>query len=223
MDRSNILRLIPVEQLLRSSVCVLNSSEMVSGRERITETIDNSRNLFLSRDFLVPLTRKSITANGFKLIDDFYTFICALRDFYYEMPYKTGVREEEVFRGITRFYDLIDLCYKKTKKPEIGFQEFYTEKKKKFNYSIKAFSMLNALSALGILRMEYVPDEKALPRPKPFHSVYVIKPVEKDIRKRIYEGLPQFESLREEFVTIFRGLEWEKYFAKFFPLKTNIQ
>lgn len=223
MDRSNILRLIPAEQLLRSSVCILSATDPGVEAKGFRDKIDNNRSLFLSRDFLVPLSRKSLTDNGFRLIDDFYTFICALRDFYYEMPWKSGVREEEVFRGISRFYDLIRICHKKKQRPAIDFQDFFKEENKPpFQYSIKGFSILNALSALGILRLEYIPDETTPINPKPFHFVYIIKPVEKDIRKRLYEGLPEFESLREEFLKIFRELDWDSYFAKFFPLKTNI-
>ena len=56
---------------------------------------------------------------------------------------------------------------------------------------------------------------------KPFHFVYLIRPIEKDIRKRVYDGLKMFETLREKFMKVFRDADWNQYFADFFPLKSE--
>jgi len=56
---------------------------------------------------------------------------------------------------------------------------------------------------------------------KPYHFTYIIRPVERDIRKRVYEGLPDFNQLRSQFIEVFRGLNWDEFFADFFPLKNQ--
>jgi len=224
VDQSNILRQIPAEQLLRSNICILKSEIQIEKAINYWDVVEDNRKKFLSRDFLVPLTKKSIEKNGFRLIDDFYTFLCALRDFYNEKPWKNGKSiSGEEFRGITRFYNLLHLCYQKLRKPNLHFQVFHKSVRSEdtFRYSIQGYSMLNALHFLGILRLEYVPTERDATKGKPFHFVYLIKPIEKDIRKRVYNGLPVFETLRKEFIEVFRAADWDQYFADFFSLKSK--
>lgn len=225
VDQSNILRQIPAEQLLRSSICILKKSRIPKEKTNHYQNIvEDNRGKFLSRDFLVPLTKRSIEKNGFQLIDDFYTFLCALRDFYNEKPWKDGKSSsKEIFRGIVRFYNLLYLCYQKLGKPYLHFQVFHksAHHEDTFRYSTQGYSMLNALSSLGILSLEYVPTKGDPNKGKPFHFVYLIKPIEKDIRKRVYNGLRMFETLRKEFIKVFRDTDWDKYFADFFPLKSE--
>lgn len=224
VDQSNILRQIPAEQLRRSNICILKSEIPIKSDIRYWNIVEENREKFLSRDFLVPLTRKSIEENGFRLIDDFYTFLCALRDFYNEKPSKNGKSSsEELFRGITRFYDLLHLCYEKLQRPNLKFEVFHKSESTEdtFRYSTQGYSILNALSSLDILRLEYVPTEGKVNNGKPFHFVYLIRPIEKDIRKRVYDGLKMFETLREKFMKVFRDADWNQYFADFFPLKSE--
>jgi HD superfamily phosphohydrolase len=224
LDHSHLLRSIPGEQLRQSSIRILYEQDPGDERQQFMEKIDQNRSAFLSGDFLVPLLRDSMTKNGFQLIDDFYTFLCALRDFYSEKPWKDKQsKQEEIFRGISRFYDLIDISRQKLKRPALDLKDFFKEENQLFRYSIKGFSILNALAVLEVLRLDYVPDKPDPIEKKPYHSVYVIRPIEREIRARLYEGLSEFNSLKEEFIQLFRKLDWGKYFEKFFPLKTGIQ
>jgi len=224
VDQSNILRSIPLEQLLRSLVCVMSKPGLSNKeREKIHRNVERKRGIFLARDVLVPLTRESLNLNGFRLVDQFYTFLCALRDFYKQKPWKEdtpSLPKEEVFRGIGRFYSIANKCRKEIGKPDFKFKEFFKGKGKSFPYSTEGFSMLNALASMRMLRMDYLPIWKKQKR-KPFHSVYIIRPLEKDIRKRVYEGLVGFNNLRSQFINIFEELDWEKYFEDFFPLKSE--
>ena len=225
VDQSNILRIIPSEQLLRSPICVMSKGDLNEEETKeLCRKIENThRGIFLRRDVLVPITKDSILVNGFQVIDEFYTFLCALRDFYKEKPWKdnsSNLPKEEVFRGVSRFYDLANECIKKIGKPNLRFQEFFKEKSECFAYSTEGFSILNALAFMGILRLDYIP-VKGEPKGRPFHFTYIIRPVEKDIRKRVYEGLSDFDELRSQFIEIFRELDWGDYFADFFPLKNR--
>jgi len=224
IDQSNILRLIPSEQLLRSFICVMSKQDLNEEEAKeLFGKIERNRRIFLRGDILVSIAKKSMITNGFQLIDEFYTFLCALRDFYKEKPWKnrsSDLPKEEVFRGISRFYDLVNKCSEKIGKPKLGFQKFFKEKSNGFQYSTKGFSILNALASMSILRLDYTP-VKGKSKSKPFHFTYIVRPVEKDIRKRVYEGLPDFDELRPQFIEVFRELDWSEYFADFFPLKTK--
>ena len=224
LDHSSILRLIPSEQLLRSLVCVMSKRALSKKeKEELLLKIERNRKIFLGRDVLVPITQQSINMNGFRLIDEFYTFLCALRDFYKEKPWKgdvTDLQKEEAFRGITRLYDIANECLKRIGRPNFRFQEFFKEKSQSFQYSTQAFSLLNALAVMKVLRLDYTP-VYGKPGDKPFHFTYIIRPVERDIRVRVYEGLNEFDRLRQQFIELFRKLNWTKYFADFFELKTD--
>jgi len=224
LDRSKILRSIPSEQLLRSLICIMSEQDLTKGQiKEWNEIIESKRDIFLGSHTLIPITRASIDRYGFRRIDEFYTFLCALRDFYAEKPWKETIRDcekEESFRGISRFYDLAHECFAKTGKPNLRFQEFFKAKAKPFTYSTQGFSILNALAFMDILRMDYVP-VKGDPKGKPFHFTYIIRPVELAIRNRVYGGLPAFDELRSQFIEIFRKLDWKEFFAEFFPLKSE--
>lgn len=224
IDQSNILRSIPLEQLLRSLICVMSKQDLDEEETKeLFGKIERNRRIFLGRDVLVPIAKESIITNGFQLIDDFYTFLCALRDFYKIKSWKgdsSDFPKEEQFRGISRFYTLANECLKKIDKPKLSFQKFFKEKSESFQYSTQGFSILNALASLGILRLDYTP-VRGKSEGKPFHFTYIIRPVEEDIRKRVYEGLPAFDELRSQFIEVFRELDWSEYFADFFRLKTG--
>lgn len=221
IDHSDILKLIPSQQLLKSLICIMSKQDLdKSERRELRQRIEKARGIFLERDVLVPIVRESMTSNGFQLIDEFYTFLCALRDFYKEKPWKSEISDrskEEQFRGIIRFYRLANECFKETKKPNLSFQEF-KEKPTGFQYSTQGFSILHALASMDILRLDYVP-VTGKSDGKPFHFVYIIRPVEKDITRRVYTGLPYFDKLKSRFIEVFRKLDWQEYFADFFPLK----
>ena len=223
VDQSSILRLIPLEQLLRSSVCVMNERDLSKGKTKeLYQKIEKNRGIFLVREVLVPLARKSMTKNGFQLLDEFYTFLCALRAFYNEKPWKdnsSNVAKEEMFRGISRLYELASECYKEIGRPRLAFKEFFKGETESFQYSTQGFSILNALASLGILHLDYIPVEKSDDRP--FHFAYVIRPVERDIKKRVYDGLAVFNELIAQYLGVFKKLDWDKYFAEFFPLKAK--
>jgi hypothetical protein len=223
IDRSNILRLIPSEQLLQSVVCVMSRKELDEEEERkLYDKVEEERRVFLVRDALVPIAKKSMNENGFQLIDDFYTFLCALRDFYEEKSWKETVsssQRSEMFRGISRFYDLVNECQRRTDRIGLPFKRFFKSESESFPYSTKGFSILNALATMNILRLEYVPVEKQVG--KPFHFAYLIKPVERDIRRTVYESNVDFDKLRLQFCSVFRKLDWDRYFAEFFPLKAE--
>jgi HD superfamily phosphohydrolase len=223
IDRSNILRLVPSEQLLQSQVCVMSEKDIDDKKAReFYDSIEAERGLFLDSEALVPIARKSMSENGFQLIDDLYTFLSALRDFYGEKPWKETTKDSqkiEVFRGITRFYDLVYECHKRTDRIALPFKSFFKGETLSFPYSTKGFSILNALATMNILRLEYIPVEGQ--SGKPFHFAYLIKPVERAIRKTVYEGITEFDKLRVQFYDILRKLDWDKYFAEFFPLKDD--
>lgn len=220
-DQSEILRLIPYEQLSKGFICVFSkeSNYNESEVESLRNVIQSNRRIFLSIESLVPLTRESLKQNDFKLVDDFYTFICALRDFHDEKPWKEDIKEQDketIFRGITRFFKIAYQCYKRIGKPNLKFKEFWTTKTQSFWYSSNGYSLLNAFGKMGWLKIEYIPVYE-----ETYHRTYVITPLEMDIRKRIYEDLKEFNELRKKYLTIMRKLDWDKYFSKFFLRKAQ--
>ena len=219
VDHSHILRLIPGEQLLRSSIRILNEEEF-EDKEGLWQKIDDIRSVFLSTKFLAPFLKERVSKE-FNEVDYFYTFLCALRDFYSEKPWKFQEKQEVIFRGIGRFYALAKVCCEELHIKIFPLQEFCEEEGNKFDYSVKGFSMLNSFAVLEFLRLDYIPVDRDILAGKPYHKVYVIKPMERAIRKQFYEGTPKFEKLKNEFVEIFRKLDWKDYFEEFFPLKSN--
>lgn len=223
-DNSRICRLIPAEQLLGSLICVFSKQTNLKQNEtkELAKKISENRELLLSHKFLVPLTVSSIKNNGLHFIDKFYAILNALRQFYQEKPWKTNLQEKyktEVFRGTSRLYDIIYLCFKKVGITDLPFNNFYKEETESFRYSNQIFSVLNILGNLEILGLKYVPVPGA--GNKPYHKVYLIEPREKIISEKVYSPITSFNNLKDKFIKIIRGLEWDEYFADFFTNKCN--
>lgn len=214
IDHSNILRLIPSEQLVHSNIGIFTENQGVD-KEALFELIDQKSRFFLSTNFLSEFSRKRITQK-FTQIDYFYTFLSALRDFYEE---KNPNGAEELFRGLSRFYKLAKLCDEKFKIKILNLKSFCTGKE--FDYSSQGFSILNAFDRLGFLDLLYVPVKKSIATGKPYHKVYYIKAFEKEIRKQLYDGNPTFEQTRTDLLEYFRELDWNEHYKDFFPLIKN--
>ena len=194
IDHSNILKLIPNEQLLHSSIRVFCETKPDSNIEEIKSTISQHRSDFLSTDFLAPFTKDRISTE-FQPIDYFYTFVSALRDYYADRPWKSdATKTEEVFRGIIRFYELSKICSEKLGIKMLKYKKFYTSENEKeaFNYSINCFTILNAFDFLDFMHLDHVVAKAEPLKNKPYRKVYLIKPTsEKEIRRRLYEGVTQ--------------------------------
>lgn len=222
IDHSNILKLIPNEQLLKSSVRVFIEDKQNCDIDAIKKLIDQNRANLLSTGFLAPFSKERIMEE-FQPIDYFYTFICALRDFYSEKPWKSeATKQEEVFRGIARMYDLTKVCSDELRIKMLKYNTFYSSEEKSLTYSINCFTILNAFHSLDFLHLEYIPAKAE--GSKPYRKVYLIKPTgEKEIRTKLYDDVPKFNETRNKFLDVFRSLNWDDYFAELFPFKSNEQ
>lgn len=205
-DESPVLRDIAGAQALSSTLSVYAMPTLRSRLSALRQIVEEQRRTLLGEDQLIPFTRQLIREHGPCQCDEVFILLHSLNDFYTKLTEEERLQrsgEIPYLRGITRLTEIAAHCQRRIGSPNAGIKTYWPRASKKpFKYSPEMFSIINALHHLGIVELVYAPD---VDRERMYAHTYFIRVKERIIRNSIFEGIPAFISLRNDYLRTFRS------------------